>query len=79
MKPEQIIDLGAVLRQGITDDSGQDVVEYALLGAIIGIASVPTWQLVATTVHDVYIAADSEVQESRRVPEPGRWRLSLTR
>ena len=72
MKPEQIIDLAALLRQGITDDSGQDVVEYALLGAIIGIASVLTWQLVATTVHDVYVAADSEVQGvSACTPDPG--------
>ena len=72
MKPEQIIDLVALLRQGITDDSGQDVVEYALLGAIVGIASVLTWQLVATTVHDVYIAADADVQGvSACTPDPG--------
>ena len=30
------IDLVALLHQGIADDSGQDVVEYALLGAIVG-------------------------------------------
>ena len=54
------------------DESGQDVIEYALLGAIIGIASVLTWQLVATTVHDVYTAADSEVQgASACTPNPG--------
>ena len=62
----QTIDLVAMLRQGIADDSGQDVIEYALLGAIIGIASVLTWQLLATTVGDVYSAADADVQESRR-------------
>ena len=66
------IDLIALLRQGIADDSGQDVVEYALLGAIIGIAWVLTWKLVATTVHDVYVAADGEVQGvSACTPDPG--------
>ncbi len=65
-------DLIALLRQGIADDSGQDVVEYALLGAIIGIASVLTWKLVATTVHDVYVAADTDVQGvSGCTPNPG--------
>ena len=66
------IDLIALLRQGIADDSGQDVIEYALLGAIIGIASILTWQLVATTVGDVYSAADTDVQGvSACTPDPG--------
>ena len=65
-------DLYAMLHQLITDDSGQDVVEYALLGAIIGIASVLTWKLVATTVHNVYVAADTDVQGvSGCTPNPG--------
>jgi Flp pilus assembly pilin Flp len=45
-----------------SDESGQDVVEYALLGALIGIASILTWQLLVTTVGTVYGAADSGVQ-----------------
>jgi Flp pilus assembly pilin Flp len=45
-----------------SDESGQDVVEYALLGALIGIASILTWQLLVTTVGTVYSAADSAVQ-----------------
>ena len=61
-----------MLHRLITEDSGQDIVEYALLGAIIGIASIVTWQLLATTVHDVYIAADADVQGvSACTPDPG--------
>ena len=44
------------------EESGQDVVEYALLGALIGIASILTWQLLVVTVANVYNAADTGVQ-----------------
>ena len=45
-----------------SDESGQDIVEYALLGALIGIASILTWQALVTTVGNVYGAADTGVQ-----------------
>jgi Flp pilus assembly pilin Flp len=45
-----------------SDESGQDLVEYGLLGALIGIASILTWQLLVTTVGTVYGAADTGVQ-----------------
>ena len=45
-----------------SEDSGQDIVEYALLGALIGIASMLTWKLLVTTVGTVYGAADTGVQ-----------------
>jgi len=44
------------------DESGQDIVEYALLGALVGIASILIWQLLVVTVGDVYGAADTGVQ-----------------
>jgi Flp pilus assembly pilin Flp len=45
-----------------SDESGQDIVEYALLGALVGVASILTWQLLVTTVGTVYSAADTGVQ-----------------
>jgi len=64
--------LRKVLYQMLCDDSGQDVVEYALLGAIVGIASIVTWQLLVTTVGQVYSTADSDVQGiSACTPNPG--------
>jgi Flp pilus assembly pilin Flp len=62
----------ALLRRAIADDLGQDVIEYAVLGAIVGIVSVLTWALLATTVGDVYNAAGSDVQGvSACTPDPG--------
>lgn len=66
------IDRNASVCRLLTDDDGQDVVEYALLGAIVGVASILTWQLLATTVGDVYSAADADVQgASACTPDPG--------
>jgi pilus assembly protein Flp/PilA len=39
-----------VVRRFVSDDSGQDLIEYALLAALVGIAAILTWQQVATTV-----------------------------
>jgi len=61
-----------MLRQSLSNESGQDIVEYALLGAIVAIASIVTWQLLVTTVGDVYGAANSSVQGvSACTPNPG--------
>jgi Flp pilus assembly pilin Flp len=66
------IDLVELLRQVVEDDSGQDVIEYALLGAVVGVASILTWQFLVTTVGQVYSAADADVQGvSACTPDPG--------
>jgi Flp pilus assembly pilin Flp len=53
------------------DESGQDAIEYALLGALIGIAAILTWQLLVVTVGNVYGAADAGVQAtSACTPNP---------
>ena len=70
-RSSRTIDFGVLVRL-VSDDSGQDVIEYGLLGAIVGVASVLTWQLLATTVGDVYSAADTDVQSvSACTPDPG--------
>jgi Flp pilus assembly pilin Flp len=54
------------------DDTGEDIVEYALLGALIGIAAILTWQQIATTVGTVYGNADGAQQAlSACTPDPG--------
>ena len=54
-----------------TDESGQDIVEYALLGALVGIASILTWQALVVAVGNVYGAADANVQiRSSCTPDP---------
>ena len=61
-----------MLRRFIREDTGQDIVEYALLGALVGIAAILTWQQLAATVANVYGAADSAQQGlSACTPDPG--------
>jgi Flp pilus assembly pilin Flp len=54
-----------------SDESGQDIVEYALLGALVGIASILIWQALVATVGNVYGAADADIQvKSSCTPDP---------
>ena len=53
------------------EDDGQDVVEYALLTAGIGIAGVATWPLIATGIADAYQGFDADTQAISEVPDPG--------
>jgi Flp pilus assembly pilin Flp len=49
----------------LDEDSGQDIVEYALLGAVIGIAAIAIWQQLAGTVGQAFgqsVAPSGQVQ-----------------
>jgi Flp pilus assembly pilin Flp len=62
----------ATVKRLQSDESGQDIVEYALLGALIGISSILIWQGLVTSVFNVYTAADAGVQNvSACTPDPG--------
>ena len=53
------------------DESGADIVEYALLAALIGIAAILVWQQLVATVGTVYTSADTNVQiKSGCTPDP---------
>ena len=52
------------------DESGQDVIEYALLAAIVGIASIGTWELVVRAVFDAYTGTNNGVQNLCPMPNP---------
>jgi Flp pilus assembly pilin Flp len=65
---KQLIATWATFR---SDESGQDIVEYALLGALVGIAAILIWQALVVTVGNVYTAADTGVQAtSACTPNP---------
>ena len=54
-----------------SDESGADIVEYALLAALIGIVSILIWQQLVVTVGVVYTSADTNVQiKSGCTPDP---------
>lgn len=56
------------IRRFLDEDAGQDIVEYALLAALIGIAAIVTWQVIAGLVGVAYGEADTDIQ-SLWVPE----------
>jgi Flp pilus assembly pilin Flp len=58
------------LRDLMTDESGQDAIEYALLAALVGIASLLIWQQVAAVIGTAYAQADSDVQGLACMPGP---------
>jgi len=60
-----------LLRRLISDDDGQDVIEYALLTAGIGIVSVATWPLIETGIKNAYGNLDKKTQDAWVVPDPG--------
>jgi Flp pilus assembly pilin Flp len=53
------------------DDDGQDVIEYALLTASIGIIGVATWPLIVAAVGNAYQLVDGQTQDLWEVPDPG--------
>lgn len=61
------------LRELAESDSGQDIVEYALLTAIIGIAAILIWNALTDQVGVVYTDADADLQNlSACTPDPGQ-------
>jgi Flp pilus assembly pilin Flp len=56
----------------LVDDTGEDLMEYALLAALVGITAILTWQQIAASIGAFYGAADAGVQNlSACTPDPG--------
>jgi Flp pilus assembly pilin Flp len=64
-----------MLRRFYEEDAGQDVIEYALLAALVGITAIAAWQLVEDRVSAFYGArtgAAGPIQTlSGCTPDPG--------
>lgn len=60
-----------LLRRLIGEDDGQDVVEYALLTAGIGIVSIATWPLIEIGITNFYANMNEDTQDIWEVPNPG--------
>jgi Flp pilus assembly pilin Flp len=64
-----------MLQRLLREDDGQDAVEYGLLGALVGIAAILTWQALATQVGTIYgaaVAPTGPIQTlSACTPDPG--------
>lgn len=60
-----------LLARLLSDEAGQDIVEYALLTAGIGIVAVATWPLIVTGIGAAYESFDADTQDLWEVPNPG--------
>ena len=60
-----------LLRRLLCDDDGQDVIEYALLTAAIGVMGVATWPQIANGIGLAYQRLDQRTQDLWEVPDPG--------
>ena len=54
----------------VAADDGEDLVEYALLVAFIGLACVAAWQLIEASLGNAYQTYDNSVQDLWVPPEP---------
>jgi len=58
------------LRNLVGDDTGQDLVEYAILGAFIGVVSVLVWRNISSLIGERYAEYNSNVNTLWASPEP---------
>ena len=59
-----------VVSRLLRNDDGQDLIEYVLLGSFIGLAGVVGFQLLGSTMKNVYEGWDSNVQNQWEMPSP---------
>ena len=56
----------------LTEDGGQDLIEYALLSATIGLAAVAAWNVIPDAIAGAYGGWDTGVQSlGSCTPDPG--------
>ena len=60
-----------IVRRLARDDRGQDLLEYALLTAAIGVAGAATWPIIETSIGTAYRALDANTQNLWEPPPPG--------
>jgi Flp pilus assembly pilin Flp len=60
------------LRELFVSEDGQDLIEYGLLSAFIGVCAILAWQNIPPAIAAVYNSWDVSVQDlSRCTPDPG--------
>jgi Flp pilus assembly pilin Flp len=62
---------GRLLLGLFRDEHGQDLIEYALLTAGIGLAGIAVWPAITTAVGAAYQTLDTRTQSLWQVPDPG--------
>lgn len=60
----------AELKRLLVADDGQDLIEYALITASIGLVGIATWPAIETAIGTAYANWDSDTQDIWEVPDP---------
>jgi Flp pilus assembly pilin Flp len=61
-----------LLERLLREESGQDILEYALLGAFIGTVGILAWQNIGAGIFRAYTGWDTNIQRlSACTPDPG--------
>lgn len=61
-----------LIKRLLSEKSGQDLIEYALLGAFVGIVGILAWQAIGVGIWVAYTGWDTGVQDlSACTPDPG--------
>jgi hypothetical protein len=58
------------LRRLLVDDEAQDLVEYALLTAFVGLAGMAGWAAIQAAIQQIYAAWDTAEQNLWQPPNP---------
>jgi Flp pilus assembly pilin Flp len=59
-----------LLARLLADDSGQDLIEYALLTSAIGFAGIAAWDAVRTAIGTTYTSWETNVNDLWEPPPP---------
>jgi Flp pilus assembly pilin Flp len=59
-----------ILTRFFVEDEGQDIVEYALLVAFVGLACLAAWVAIENAIRDGYISFDTREQNLADPPNP---------
>jgi len=61
-----------MLARFVREEDGQDIIEYALLAAFIGVVGIVAWQNIGVGIKNAYLGWDTGVQNlSSCTPDPG--------
>lgn len=63
--------MAALIRKLLKSECGQDVIEYALLTAGVGVAGIAVWPLIVDSLGVAYGRLDSQTQDLWSPPDPG--------
>jgi Flp pilus assembly pilin Flp len=56
----------------VTDDSGQDLVEYALLAGLIALVTIPALNAIEAALKAAYLSWNTAMQACWQMPAPGK-------